>query len=300
MIAHAISADGSRIVFSTDAGQNLKSNIYDRLNGTTTVEVSASQRTPSAGSASAQYQDASVDGSHVLFTSEGALTNDAVPGSGQNLYDYDVETGRLTDLTAANDARVQGLAGLSEDASHVYFVAEGVLAANSNSHGDTASRRTAEPLPLERRSDDLHRHPRRTRRRQRLGQARRTVHPGDPRRRLPRLQLDGEPDRLRQHRRQHRRTGHRDLPLRRRREPADLRVVQPERGKADRALGSPLAGESVLYRRATSVRTAAACSSPRATLCSRAPRTASGTCTSGRPTGPAAARAPRITAAACT
>jgi uncharacterized protein YegP (UPF0339 family) len=137
VIAHAISADGSRIVFSTGA-QAFEKHIYDRLNGTTTVDVSASQRTPSAGSTSAHYQDASVDGSHVLFTSAGALTNDAVPGSGVNLYDYDVETGRLTDLTAANDARVGVLAGLSEDASHVYFVAEGVLAANSNSHGDTA------------------------------------------------------------------------------------------------------------------------------------------------------------------
>jgi hypothetical protein len=138
LFAHAISADGSRIVFSTGA-QEFEKHIYDRLNGTTTVDVSASQRTPpEPGTTSAHYQDASVDGSHVLFTSAGALTNDAVPGSGQNLYDYDVETGQLTDLTAANDARVQGLAGLSEDASHVYFVAEGVLAANSNSHGDTA------------------------------------------------------------------------------------------------------------------------------------------------------------------
>jgi hypothetical protein len=130
---HAISADGSRIVF-TSGGI-----IYDRLNGTTTVEISASQRTSSAGSgAGGQYQDASVDGSHVLFTSSGALTNDAVPGSGYNLYDYDVETGQLTDLTPAADAGVGALAGTSEDASHVYFVAEGVLAANSNSHGDRA------------------------------------------------------------------------------------------------------------------------------------------------------------------
>jgi len=133
----AISADGSRIVFSTGAQESEK-HIYDRLNATTTVDVSASQRTPSAGTASAHYQDASVDGSHVLFTSAGALTNDAVPGSGENLYDYDVETGRLTDLTAASDAQVKVLAGVSEDASHVYFVAEGMLAANSNSHGDTA------------------------------------------------------------------------------------------------------------------------------------------------------------------
>jgi hypothetical protein len=90
-----VSADGSRVVFTSGG------NIYDRLNGTTTVEVSASQRIPAAGSGGGQYQDASVDGSHVLFTSAGALTNDAVSGSGGNLYDYDVETGQLTDLTAA-------------------------------------------------------------------------------------------------------------------------------------------------------------------------------------------------------
>ncbi len=90
-----VSADGSRVVFTSSG------NIYDRLNGTTTVEVSASQRTPAAGSGGGQYQDASVDGSHVLFTSAGALTNGAVSGSRGNLYDYDVETGQLTDLTAA-------------------------------------------------------------------------------------------------------------------------------------------------------------------------------------------------------
>ncbi|HET9155010.1 MAG TPA: hypothetical protein VFN85_12975, partial [Solirubrobacterales bacterium] len=130
--AHAISADGSRIVFST------QQHIFDRLNGTTTVDVSASQRTPSAGDAGATYQDASVDGSHVIFTSEGALTNDAVPGSGWNLYDYDVKAGQLTDLTVANDVQFQGPVGISDDASRVYFVANGVLAANPNSHGDKA------------------------------------------------------------------------------------------------------------------------------------------------------------------
>jgi hypothetical protein len=134
--AHAISADGSRIVFSASSSEG---HIYDRVNGTTTVDVSASQRTPpEPGTSNARYQDASVDGSQVLFTSAAALTNDAVPGSGQNLYDYDVETGQLTDLTAANDVRFHTIAGVSEDASHVYFTAEGVLAANSNSHDDMA------------------------------------------------------------------------------------------------------------------------------------------------------------------
>lgn len=136
---HAISADGSRIVFTSGEEWSGEHQVYDRLNGTRTVEVSASQRTPpESGTANARFQDASVDGSQVLFSSAAALTNDAVPGSGVNLYDYEVETGQLTDLTAADDVRFQGLVGVSEDASHVYFVARGVLAANSNSHGDTA------------------------------------------------------------------------------------------------------------------------------------------------------------------
>ncbi len=130
---HAISADGSRVVFTNG-------NLFDRVNGTTTVEISASQRTPSAGGAGANYQDASVDGSHVLFSSEGLLTNDAVPGSGNNLYDYDVETGRLADLTVANDVEFHEVVGVSEDASHVYFVAEGVLTPSSqrNENGEHA------------------------------------------------------------------------------------------------------------------------------------------------------------------
>ena len=135
---HAISADGSRIVFST--GEEDK-HIYDRVDGTTTIDVSASQRTPpEPGTATAQYRGASADGSHIVFTSTAALTDDAVPGSGQNIYDYDVETGALKDLTVSNDVRVYetGVVGISEDASHVYFVAQGVLAANSNSHGDKA------------------------------------------------------------------------------------------------------------------------------------------------------------------
>jgi hypothetical protein len=141
---HATSADGSRIVFSTvfpDEEEN-EDQIYDRLNATTTVEVSASQRTPAEPETEAHYQDASVDGSHVLFTSAGALTNDAVPGSGANLYDYDVETGQLADLTAANEVDViaNGVVGISEDASHVYFVAEGVLTPPSqrNENGEHA------------------------------------------------------------------------------------------------------------------------------------------------------------------
>ena len=54
-----------------------------------------------------------------------------------NLYEYDLETGKLSDLTGeATDstgegAAVQGVVQISEDGSYVYFVAEGALAAGA-------------------------------------------------------------------------------------------------------------------------------------------------------------------------
>jgi hypothetical protein len=131
---HAISANGSRVFFTADG------NLYVRIDDERTVQVDASQRTPSAGSGGGHYQEASVDGSHVLFTSSEPLTNDAVPGSGGNLYDYDVETGQLADLTVANDAGSEDVVGVSEDFSHVYFIAKGVLTPPSqrNENGEHA------------------------------------------------------------------------------------------------------------------------------------------------------------------
>ncbi len=103
-----------------------------------TVEVSRSQRTPvdPYGPQPAFYRDASVDGSRVFFTSRAELTNDANTGpedNAANLYEYDVETGVLSDLTVDSDpaedgAAVLGLVTAGEDGSYVYFVANGVLA----------------------------------------------------------------------------------------------------------------------------------------------------------------------------
>jgi len=148
---HAVSADGSRVLFV--AGGNL----YERENAeqeqspldgkgscadpakACTVQVDASQAGGSGGGGTFRW--ASADGSKVFFTDgdSAGLTSDTVTGSGQNLYEYDVETGKLTDLTPAGDAGVQGVSGASEDGSYVYFVAEGVLATAANSAGESAT-----------------------------------------------------------------------------------------------------------------------------------------------------------------
>jgi hypothetical protein len=62
------------------------------------------------------------------------LPNGEPASTGADLYEYDLATRRLTDLTVDHNASdplgadVQGVVGASEDGSHVYFVATGVLA----------------------------------------------------------------------------------------------------------------------------------------------------------------------------
>jgi hypothetical protein len=146
-IAHAISADGSRIFFQAaadggqpDPAQSGLTELYERINGSSTVEVSA----PAPGSTPANstpepalYWGASKDGSLVLFTSPAELTTDANTGSGNagnDLYEYNTSNSSLTDLSvdtnpadAATGANVQGVVGSSADGSYVYFVADGQL-----------------------------------------------------------------------------------------------------------------------------------------------------------------------------
>ena len=96
-----------------------------------------------------RFWGASADGTHVFFTDCARLTADstAVPGkqcmkkrsaqtvpvpNGNDLYEYDLETAKLTDLTIDHSgdpigADVQGVVGISEDGDYVYFVANGSL-----------------------------------------------------------------------------------------------------------------------------------------------------------------------------
>jgi hypothetical protein len=167
-LAHAISADGSRVLFEAaadkggpDAQQAGNIELFDRLNGSSTVEVSA----PAPGAQPskceteericdaqpAKFWAASEDGSSVYFTSKAALTKESHVGAeqengephenpGNDLYRYDVDTGTLSDLTVdadkradPNGASVLGVVGSSADGSYVYFVATGKLATGAKS-----------------------------------------------------------------------------------------------------------------------------------------------------------------------
>jgi hypothetical protein len=169
--SHVISAEGNRVFWTSLEGEaeslKVPKALYVRenddqpqsplgakdecldANDACTVEVDASQGSgPSGGG---QFWTASGDGSKAFFTDCSQLTQDStavftghcdelnssrVTASleGNDLYEYDVSTGTLTDLTVDHNASdklgadVQGVIGASEDGEYVYFVADGVLA----------------------------------------------------------------------------------------------------------------------------------------------------------------------------
>jgi hypothetical protein len=112
--------------------------LYARLNGEQTVDVSEpSHEACSAclltAKANGEFAGASEDGSKVFFLSEQELfAGDAT----MNLFEYDFaqpqgqKVARVSFGSAAPE--VQGVARVSEDGSHVYFVAKGVLTSGAN------------------------------------------------------------------------------------------------------------------------------------------------------------------------
>jgi DNA-binding beta-propeller fold protein YncE len=142
----AISQDGSKVFWTN---QEELGPLYVRnTSREETVQVNAAQQgLREAGAAEREagldevyFQAASSDGSKVFFTDTWPLTSESTlePYEEEeaprraDLYEYNTETGDLTDLTvnqsAGERAEVLGtLPGVSEDGSYVYFVANGVL-----------------------------------------------------------------------------------------------------------------------------------------------------------------------------
>jgi hypothetical protein len=131
IFAHALSNDGRRIVWEEEEGSNRKKSLYMRdMSQGVTVQI---------GGPKAMYQTASADGSKIFY-SEIPRSNPAGDFSG-TLWVYDADTGTQTDLTVPSKSGespgVQpGLMGASEDGSHVYFLATGVLAPGGTSGED--------------------------------------------------------------------------------------------------------------------------------------------------------------------
>ncbi len=154
---HAMSSDGKRVFMTSYGEEHGRANrdLYVRVNpeqpqspldeqgkctvaaDACTIMISASRRKEADPHAPypARFWGASADGSKVFFTTKVELTEDAYTGpedNRPNLYEYDVESGVLADLTVdtsdAEGATVLGVVAISEDGSYVYFVAKGNLA----------------------------------------------------------------------------------------------------------------------------------------------------------------------------
>ncbi len=151
---NSISSDGTKLFFASPptfpggsgSAEGVGSaHLYMRdeaTNTTTPLDNPASQN-------GAQYEGASTDGSLVFFTSNEGLggntntdnelyefnTTNSPIGPAQPMSVYPVSGG--SDGTA--DGNVLGATAISNDGSHVYFAAEGVLAGNANAQGATAT-----------------------------------------------------------------------------------------------------------------------------------------------------------------
>jgi hypothetical protein len=143
---NAVSGDGSKIFFTApqprakgagcwDGALSNPPELYMRLNGATTVDLSAPEpgvNDPS-GRQPAIYVGASADGSKVFFMTQTELTADDT-GHAPELYEYDTKasTQPLTRISHGVSGNPEGdvrfVPAISSDGSTVYFVADGQLA----------------------------------------------------------------------------------------------------------------------------------------------------------------------------
>ena len=125
---NAVSDDGSKVVFESPypgSGTPTKVYLRDTVAGTTT---NVSPNTTS----DALFAGASADASKIFFLTTEALTGDDLD-TDNDLYMYDVAADTLTRVShgsGSEDANVAGVAAVSDNGSHVYFVAMNQLGGN--------------------------------------------------------------------------------------------------------------------------------------------------------------------------
>jgi hypothetical protein len=151
---NAVSADGTTVFFtarssmsecSVGPGEPPVDEIYARVGESTTVKISEPTKADCAACQTSStetelkkafFEGASQDGTKVFFLTAQEL----LPGQkGMNLYEYDFngpEHGRIQLVSGgSSEPAVQGVVRVSQDGSHVYFVAKGVLTAGKNAEG---------------------------------------------------------------------------------------------------------------------------------------------------------------------
>lgn len=153
---NAISSSGETVYFTVEPGEcengegelgtgPAVKELYARVGEAETVDISEPshedcEKCNTGSRGPAVFEGASQDGSKAFFLSgqEGLL-----PGAeGSNLYEYDFKGTpheKLVQVSGGVSApNVRGVVRVSEDGSHVYFVAQGVLATNKNANNEEA------------------------------------------------------------------------------------------------------------------------------------------------------------------
>jgi hypothetical protein len=161
---NAISEDGGTAFFTvrstggTSCGKAVDE-LYARVDGETTAAISEpplslagrecdgvcrEDEEIEAKRGEGEFQGASADGRKVFFLTNQPLLN-SDRDNRTDLYEADLQGGAVTSLTrvslalgATEPAEVRGVLRVSEDGSHVYFVAGGLLSNVSNANGEAA------------------------------------------------------------------------------------------------------------------------------------------------------------------
>jgi hypothetical protein len=170
---NAIAADGKELFFTTGVSENCSTQLFARVGGSKTFEVSKSLACPmipcppchevpcpeAALHAPADFEGANEEGTLVFFTTAQPLIAGGNPGS-NDLYMAEIgcpggeeecerepskrEVIALVqvsqELHAGEPAEVQGVVSISFSGSHVYFVARGVLSETRNEEGQLAAK----------------------------------------------------------------------------------------------------------------------------------------------------------------
>jgi Tol biopolymer transport system component len=163
-ITHAVSTDGEDVFFYMQQEGNvdlyLREHAMQPQSATAGTAVNGEQCTEpgkactieidvthgSGASGGGVFWDASENASRVFFTDESKLTAGSGSRKGEpDLYEYDVETGALTDLTpepaSGETPDAAGFSGASPEGSYLYFVANSILTGTqTNSDGQEAKR----------------------------------------------------------------------------------------------------------------------------------------------------------------
>jgi hypothetical protein len=126
---HMISPDGSRVFFQAPAGNS--GNVYMRLDGTTTVQLNASEKTTPEEAQGATLWTASADATRVFFsTGEGLIDEDEDGADDYYMYDTTAAPGHHLTLISGNGADSGlGIIGASDDGHYLYFMMSGQLVA---------------------------------------------------------------------------------------------------------------------------------------------------------------------------